>query len=114
MFLTCVVWLCSLLNVFSVAGSLGVLFGLYVSVALISSGLSQLTGFSFFGLTMFNHSVISNSAAVTLMYPIAVNFALCSNSASVSYSACIYTLMLAGGNPYFLSFSLSLSQLNST
>mmetsp|Transcript_26009 Transcript_26009/g.36145 ORF Transcript_26009/g.36145 Transcript_26009/m.36145 type:complete len:788 (-) Transcript_26009:20-2383(-) len=67
----------SLLVIFEVGGEIGVLAGLYLTVALMSA-------------------VISNSATVTLMYPIAINFADCNNKVSVSYDAAVYVLMLAG------------------
>ena len=65
----------SMLTLFEVAGSLGILMGLYLAVALMSA-------------------VISNSATVTLMYPIALGFA--TPETGLSQSACVYTLMLAG------------------
>jgi len=67
----------SLLAVFSYGGQIGILVGLYFSVALMSS-------------------VISNSACVTLMYPIAINFSLCTNEVAISQHAAIFTLMMAG------------------
>jgi di/tricarboxylate transporter len=64
----------SLLDVFGLAGDLGVLFGLYLITALMSA-------------------VISNAATVTLMFPIAIQF---SQQMNLSYEAVLYTLMLAG------------------
>merc|ERR1711862_378085 len=63
----------TLVSVFSLAGKIGVLFGLYASTALLSA-------------------VISNAATVTLMYPIAVGFAY---SAGISLKCVTYVLMLA-------------------
>ena len=63
----------TLVSVFSVAGDIGVLIGLYASTALLSA-------------------VISNAATVTLMYPIAVGFAY---SAGISLKCVTFVLMLA-------------------
>lgn len=63
----------TLVSVFSIAGDIGVLFGLYASTALLSA-------------------VISNAATVTLMYPIAVGFAY---SAGISLKCITFVLMLA-------------------
>jgi len=64
----------SLLDVFEVAGDIGVLFGLYLITALMSA-------------------VISNAATVTLMFPIAIQF---SQQTTLSYQSVLFTLMLAG------------------
>jgi di/tricarboxylate transporter len=64
----------SLLSVFSLGGELGVLFGLYLTTALLSA-------------------VISNAATVTLMWPIAQSFAA---ETGIALRAIVFTLMLAG------------------
>jgi len=68
----------SLLNVFGVAGPLGVLFGLYLSVAFLSA-------------------VISNAAAVTLMFPVAADFA---SSSPGLEKAMVLVLMMAGSSSF--------------
>lgn len=63
-----------LVSIFSPAGKIGVLFGLYFATAVMSS-------------------VISNAATVTLMFPIGWSFV---QSGELTQKAVIYTLMLAG------------------
>lgn len=63
----------TLVEIFSIGGPIGILFGLYGTTALLSA-------------------VISNGATVTLMFPIAIGFA---QQSGLSLKCITYTLMLA-------------------